>query len=434
MELLDKASEDRLLGLLKQAKLAINDGVTPSTAILKVAQLNSLTPPFVQRMVETINTGLTLEHLKQSSDRRADSFPLADAEEICGQMYPDRINSPAQKAAQAYVSPVYLHKEKTNFNIKAADLRAPLKYNTKKVEPYAPDPLEKSAHIIRRKNILDKSASDAAAYACSRYEDLIRGIHKAAEYFNNVYHTPFAEVEERVCSQYGENGKMIMDLLYDTCRSKEKRATLGAQLVRAYPKQEPYHTISDLVKRAAHVGECGNAVVEAELIARAYSRQHNLTDAFAALYGEKKADAPASTSDDLTLPFAKAAFDPATIALVGGMNMLGLKEPSDNLRRDAALDASDPTHESELQSIKVKSMLNDMVSNDPVLSGHDPHEVFNAYNALAGLSPRASQQPALMRGALRRMLQQEGVMEPFEAHQMGQIEKGLTPTPDTGKM
>lgn len=427
MQLLDKATEERLMGLLKSAKHDINNGVSPTDAILKVAQANSLTPPFVQRMVEAVNTALQLEHLKLASDRRAESFPLASAEEIVSQMYPDEILSPATKAAAVHVSDSYSKKESVNFNVKVAKVTGVrADYGVKAPEPYAQDPLEKTAAVICRYNLLNKQAEEAVAYAKGRHEDLVRGIHKVAEYFNDVYHTPFAEVEERVFAQHGENGKMIMDLVHDTCRVKEKRAVLKEQLVRAYPReQDPFHAIDDLVSKAAHIGECGHGVVAAELAARAFARQHNMTDKFAHLYEDEKAN---KNSDDLTeiaVPFEKAAIDPATIALVGGMNLMGLKEPSDSLRRDASLAVSDPTHESELQSIKVKSMLNDMVSNDPVLSGHDPHEVFNAYNALAGMSPHAAQQPALMRGALRRMLQQEGVMEPFEAHQMGQIERGL---------
>lgn len=427
MQLLDKTAEERLMGLLKSAKHDINGGTSPTEAIFKVAQANSLTPPFVQRMVEAVNTALQLEHLKLASDRRAESFPLANAEDIIAKMYPDEIISPATKAAAVYAPACYDKKETTNFNVKVAKLTGVrADYGIKPPEPYAPDPLEKSSSVICRYNLLNKQAEEAVSYAKGRHEDLVRGIHKVAEYFSNSYHTPFAEVEERVFAQHGENGKLIMDLVHDVCRVKEKRAVLKEQLVRAYPEsQDPFHAISDLVNKAAHIGECGNGIVSAELAARAFARQHNMTDKFAHLYEDAPANKNSDDLTEITVPFEKAAIDPATIALVGGMNLMGLKEPSDSLRRDASLAASDPTHESELQSIKVKSMLNDMVSNDPVLSGHDPHEVFNAYNSLASMSPHAAQQPALMRGALRRMLQQEGVMEPFEAHQMGQIERGL---------
>jgi len=41
------------------------------------------------------------------------------------------------------------------------------------------------------------------------------------------------------------------------------------------------------------------------------------------------------------------------------------------------------------------------------------------------MTPRASIQPAIMRGQLRKMLQQQDAMEPFEAGQLLDVEKGL---------
>lgn len=424
MQLLDKAGEERVMRLLKEAKHDVGTGTHPSDAIYKVASANGVTPPFVQRMVESLNTALTLEHLKTAGAAKGESFPIASAENIIGRMYPDQVEAPNAKAASEYVPAAYNgFKEKTNFNVKAADFALP-PLTTKKVEAYAQDPNIVYAKLASKKRGLDKQASDAGAFHKGRMADLLCGIDKVASYFSNTYHTPFAEVEERVVSKFGEDGKRMMDLLYANTRNEKRAENNGHQRVRAFPAtQEPYVQIDALMKLAQLVVDSGSDVLEAELAARAFSKQHGMPVPFSALY-EKKAEA-VDEIDAVLVPFEKAAIDPATLALVGGMNMMGLKEPSDNLRRTAALDASDPTHESELNSIKVKSMLNDLVSNDPVLSMHEPHEVFNAYNSLAGMSPQAAQQPALMRGALRRMLQQEGVMEPFEAHQMGQIEKGL---------
>jgi hypothetical protein len=70
-------------------------------------------------------------------------------------------------------------------------------------------------------------------------------------------------------------------------------------------------------------------------------------------------------------------------------------------------------------------MLNDFLSNDPVLSGYGRDEVLNAFNQVSQLAPHAARQPAVMRGLLRRMLQQEGVLETHEAGQVGQMEKML---------
>jgi hypothetical protein len=85
----------------------------------------------------------------------------------------------------------------------------------------------------------------------------------------------------------------------------------------------------------------------------------------------------------------------------------------------------DPIHDAEMRAIRTKSMLNDMLSNDPIISSYDPDDVRQAFNSLSQLSPTLMTQPGVVRAMLRRMLQQEGVIEPHEATQLTDVEKNL---------
>lgn len=85
----------------------------------------------------------------------------------------------------------------------------------------------------------------------------------------------------------------------------------------------------------------------------------------------------------------------------------------------------DPVHDAEMNRIKTQAMLNDFLANDPVISTYDQDEVFTAFNQVSQMVPRASIQPAVMRGQLRKLLQQQDAMEPFEANQLVDVEKGL---------
>jgi hypothetical protein len=105
---------------------------------------------------------------------------------------------------------------------------------------------------------------------------------------------------------------------------------------------------------------------------------------------------------------------------------LGLREPPEMSKyREVLADVYDPMHEAKMDSIKSKAMINDFLSNDPILSSYDPEMVTNVYNQVATLSPAAARQPALMRGLLRKAIQQGGVIEPFEVQQLTQVEKSL---------
>jgi hypothetical protein len=85
----------------------------------------------------------------------------------------------------------------------------------------------------------------------------------------------------------------------------------------------------------------------------------------------------------------------------------------------------DPVHEGELQTARTQAMLGEFMSVDPVISAYDEDQVVDAYNQIVQMAPRAARQPAVMRGLLRKMLQQQDALEPFEAKEMVDIEKGL---------
>jgi hypothetical protein len=111
-------------------------------------------------------------------------------------------------------------------------------------------------------------------------------------------------------------------------------------------------------------------------------------------------------------------------------------KPTSELIEDQWMELEDPEHESDLRKIRAQAMISDFMANDEVISGYDPDEVLRTYNEIAQMTPRASTQTGIMRPLLRRRLQ--GHIEPFEAEQATNIEKGLTQTtsstPDTQRL
>jgi hypothetical protein len=116
--------------------------------------------------------------------------------------------------------------------------------------------------------------------------------------------------------------------------------------------------------------------------------------------------------------------------IVGGTMGKGLTSalsaPSDEtIQSEAVSELFDPGHEAEITKIKTQAMLSEFLSTDPVISTYDPEEVTSAYNQVVSLAPRASIQPAVMRGLLRKLLQQQDAMEAFDVDQLVKIEQGL---------
>ena len=93
-------------------------------------------------------------------------------------------------------------------------------------------------------------------------------------------------------------------------------------------------------------------------------------------------------------------------------------------------DLGDPAHEQQLRQIQTQAMLQDLMSNDEVISGYEPDTVTEAFNEISESMPRASNRAAFMRPLLRKRLTQ-GAMEPFEAAEMANIEKTLGQSEDS---
>lgn len=127
-----------------------------------------------------------------------------------------------------------------------------------------------------------------------------------------------------------------------------------------------------------------------------------------------------------TRPFAKRAFDPGSAGMVMGSMALGLREPPEMSKyREVLADVYDPIHEGRMESVNSRAMLNDFLSNDPILSSYEPEAVTGIYNQIASMAPNAARQPVLMRGLLRKAIQQGGIVEPFEVQQLTQMEEAF---------
>ena len=110
---------------------------------------------------------------------------------------------------------------------------------------------------------------------------------------------------------------------------------------------------------------------------------------------------------------------PTVGGVVGSQLGKALSPKSDEaIEEETVSELFDPDHEAELTKIRTQAMLSDFMSNDPVISTYDPDEVTGVYNQVVQMAPRSAQQPAVMRGLIRKMLQQQDAMEPFEADQV----------------
>ncbi|NDD52601.1 hypothetical protein EBZ39_01765 [bacterium] len=103
-------------------------------------------------------------------------------------------------------------------------------------------------------------------------------------------------------------------------------------------------------------------------------------------------------------------------------NVLQLDKDPSKMRQDAFQDISTPDHELALKNIRAQATLHDLMLNDDVISGHDPHEVAVAFNDIAGTAPNVVEAPAVLAAMLRKRLE-AGQLADFDAKQLVEMDK-----------
>jgi hypothetical protein len=427
MEKLSKEDEKRVMSALERTIQLTNGGAAPDDALSKVAEEEQFSPQIIQRMAEAYNVSKTLSHMKKASGPdKASSFPLADAASVVERLYPKKPVSPAEKAAAFGVPDAYSGPETgkymdSNPAPKLPEKRAGLEYPR--------DENESAARAINARRELIRGEKRASSEHRICWFNLLDQLKTAGQYFRQVFHEPFASVQTKVAADHGLVGRHVMDLIYQLGNLKEAKDG-GEEAANRFlynDAKEPYKSISQAIKTAHDL------VHAAEEAATARNR---LEECETKIGFRVKHENPVCLLDGVlgneTRPFEdgqeKQAIDIPTV-IGAGAAALGLSQPnSEGVRRKALGEVYDPIHEVTLKGIHAKAMLNDMLSNDPIISSYDPGEVMTAYNSLAKLSPNLVQQPAVIRGLLRRMLQQEGVLEPHEAQQLTSIDAALRET------
>jgi len=245
-------------------------------------------------------------------------------------------------------------------------------------------------------------------------------------------HVPFAELEQRVLSTYGEKlGKKAMDMVWamtDFERLGEKRASHPGRLMvlGVGPAYDAVRDLMSWLEKAARVDQEMKEWQEKskqveKLLPEGAGQQPGGTGATfvsdpslprrpatAPLVDEAKAFGEGA-SLDVTKQAAEAtpgfSYDPAKI-------LTQITQQPDQVS------VFDPQHESRLRAIRAKLVMNDMISNDPVLSAYAPESVMDAYNELGRLAPGIATEPIIMRSLISRSLQTGGRMEPSEIKQL----------------
>ena len=402
IELLDKNTERKAVDTVKTAVDVWSSGEaeTPTEAIIKAATEKDFTPEMLSRIVESFNGAVQLAHFETAEhDKRADTIPLADACDVVTHFFPDKVETKQEKAAATRLPDGYEISEVRDFMTVKPKLEKtagtkitvkPRQYKRSRAD------MLKTAH--RDKAIAQRQAEVLRGEARGHMDNIIKTSASLVEYFRTLGHTPFMEVEKRASAYFGKGISTLLNAVYSEGsleKLHEKRAVCRpTDIAHVDEKQAPYN----LIKAAIDNGEAF-ARKTYQIVDIVNEAEQKLAEALPRI--DKEAQDPLESFEA----------------------SLGLTAPEEKAPQ-ILTPISDPAHEAELAGINQHFMLNDLMTNDPVISAVEPQSVLDAFNKLSVVAPMVARDPVMLQGIMRRLVQQPDI-DPFEMKSMVDLDSAL---------
>lgn len=428
-------TERKLMTVIEKTAELVNDGNTPNEAIVKAASEAKLRPGEISLVVHAYNTGRTGRQRNDGADpfEKAAEFALADTAEIMEIMYPSQVKTAAATHNDESVS--------TDYSYSPAPMLARRRVQEKQattgidwrsmggkpIVPAAPLPVDEGHRYKVASAQVDKSrkaAEECRRKQASAFDQLGRTFMDLTTYFRRTDAQPISVVKEAVMLLHGDKGEQLMDQLVHVTPGLTKLSshTCTTNAAELDCTKAPFPAVARFMselgdyaeKRAAYEQsvrdyetEAGNALnpfANPAVSSSILGRSSDMRD-------------KAASSFDITDPL-KILGTYSLVSRTMGPLAEKLKSPDDSVKVHKAVgQLNDPDHEMKLREINTGAMLQDLMLNDPVISGYDPSEVTGAFNDISQISPSVSDQRMLMQGLLRKRLQQ-GQLDTFEQDQL----------------
>jgi hypothetical protein len=436
MRPLTKEAEAKLIAAIEKAAGYVNDGLAPNDAIVKSAAAANVPAGHINLMVHAYNTGRTTKQREQGDstlDKAAD-FPLADAQTVLDRLYPSNVKTSAEIARSSVISPEYavpprdLIARRNAGQVKAAAAKLSLPEKT-----WTPPPRDEEA--AARKAASDRRAAELAAeelrrQATAAYAKAAAAMDELHEYFRHPGNVSFQDALRETEMRLGDEGVSVLKKLAAVYPHLEKQAARNELI---YGECEPVKLAGKVLDAVYAYNEAKAAVPVKEAFVKKAAPEiltksilYNAADepltlkAAAGFGGAVSGIASGIAKAPST--FGQAALGPATAVGGAAGNMDAVMGSPDEAKNQAFQDLSDPAHENELKSIRAQGVLHDLMLNDPVISGEDPHEVALAFNDIAEIAPSFVDAPGAMQALLRKRLQ-AGQLADFDVKQLIDMEK-----------
>jgi len=456
MKKLSKEAEDRLLGAIEKTAALVNDGTHPNDAIVKAAQDGGVPPGQINLMVHAYNTGRTTRQRQEGDSplSKAAEFPLADAATVLDRLYPDKVKTAGEITRDTAVSLEYAvpptgmleRRAKRQIVKQGADVDwtrwsrgeyADEKGDVHQLDVHATDPgaLPTDPAMAMKKAYCDadrlqREINDARRHEASAMDKMATTFHEITQYFRKSGASPIPVVREQAFLLHGGKARDLIDEVVKVTPGLMKFSQHKTAEVSNYRLEsadgEVYGLISEFLDGLDTYKQCKQA--HAETLTKNAERAEDLLRPFAQRplsvltelgYSTSRKTKRAGVASGAVMPSLLGASAIKNL-FQGGYDDAVKKETERSLGH-----LTDPGHEAELRNIRTQAMLQDMMVNDPVISGYDSQEALDAYNDIVSMTPRAADQQLIIQPLLRKRLEQ-GTLDSFDVDQMLGMEEKQT--------
>ena len=416
-------AERKIFAAHKKAGQYCVEGLDPTSALIKAANLDELNPEMTRRVSEMLNISLTKSFMKSASDKTA-SFPLADCEKAIKEVFAGEVHA---KTA-AVLSDLNWELEGKSLSI------------TRKIDTSNDHSLFKVAKTETKEDInhLVKQAEGAKdllrAEISKRAQDLLSAEAKALRTYTDIIshfrqnaYLPqkFAQFEERCYSEYGLDVGQYLDSIHVQLNEGTDRGDSDSHKKAFYFEPDSANLLFDsLMNQTDQISKQASELVIAKAAFGSFDSQIN--QFYKQALGGKP-EVAGCAGDMIDLSKKKADFsllsDPRLEAAIASRGQQGSESFTKGLEAAQNRIYKRPGDETdmEMDNVRRQAILADLMSNDDIISGQEPGNVQSAYNTLLSISPRSTLHREVVRSVLRNATAAQAI-DPFTAKQLADLE------------
>lgn len=388
---LSRDDEVKLAEAVSQARLDVQSGEHPTAAMAKIARDGEFGVHFTKLAVQLLNIQLNSDYLdkyRKDGEKRAASFPVADADEVLKLAAEEPV---VEKAA--FVAPIY----KDYSRVKAAAESYP-------EELVVEETLTDEQVLLRQiPELTNKIAECRQIVEASTVDEASAGMAKDAAIINflKAMNEPgaydFITCAKEAVTRHGEAVVPVLKALQD--RVNPERTSRSVAL-----SKQAASDLDRILDMARQYSEKAAKATAARKDLAACENQ------LAAIREQLKVAMHREAVREKFANFTKGAADPK-------------KDPADKKTLEEM--SPNPSFVRNLQNIRRQSALARMF-NDPVIGSGDytPDDVYNAYTDITGLTPDLADNYALLMPYMRQYLESSAnragkYLAPHEIQQLG---------------